>query len=455
MSSLSLVTNERMLINILIRKPDNILRLDRNYFISTIGKDLFEGIKKTYLSGLELNIDNMIIYSNQINQGITKELLTDLISIETNLDNFEKYYKKQRQEFAKDRLENKLLKDTLIQVSSKGEIDLEKIESLKNEITEMMELVEGKESYLISLKQLMEHYKSILIKRKKGEEKYSTGDSYLDSKLTMGYAPNQMTVIFGGTSEGKSIFELNCISKRINKQIPSLYISLENDEILTMDRLISIRTGIPYTDFYFKEGQENEELFRIFEEERRRLENNKYFFMVEKTDLSLNDIELLITEAKRKMGVDYLVCTIDLLTMIKEFSNEISASNIEQAINETHRIARRTNCHFVNVVQANDENDYHPKTIKDVIKCRPMLRNIKNSKEIGKRARLVLSIFRPKMYAQKFFGDDHPEVEIMDDLILVRCEKQSQGKNGMTLKYLYEGETFRLFKYVEENKDDS
>lgn len=449
---LSIALNEQLVMKLVIQTPELIFRFDKNYFISKIGQDFFQSLKNAFLESFDLTLENIIIFGNKINNQITKELIQTILNIEVDSSNFEKHFKQLKKDYAKNRIENKILKDTLIESSSKGELNVKKMESLRDEINECLEIVEGKESLLITPEQMFDSYKRALTQRAKGEGKYESGDSYLDSYLTMGFAPGQMTLIYGGTGEGKSIYALHLIIKQINKQIPCLYISLENDEIMTTDRIISIKTCIPYTYFLHSENGVNEDILDIVEKERNDFANNNSFFFVKEPNLSLADIEILIKEAKRKLGVNYLICTIDLLTMVREFSTDISATKIEEYVNELHRIARRQNVHIVNVVQANTSNNYKPNSVDDIYGCRPNLKNVKNSKAFGERSRIVLSIFRPKVYAETFFGKEHPEVEIMDDTLEVRIEKQSQGKRA-NLRYLFTGENFKLYKYVKEKQE--
>jgi replicative DNA helicase len=451
MSAISVTTNEKIVINLLKKSPDEILRFDQNYFVSSVARNLFIAIKECYLASMDLNNPNLLIHGNKLDSQITEYLLSDLDKIEVDITQFNQHFKILKKDYAKNLIETKILKNTLSEVSKKGDIDISVLESLKEEITQAIDMIEGRESLLLSTEQLMDSYQITLNNRIKGEDKYPTGDSYLDSKLTMGYAPGQMTTIFAGTGEAKSVFELGCVSKRINKKIPSLLISLENDKIMSMDRLIAMRLGINNELLYRnnKEDGLNEDIMRLFEEERIKLNRVKTFYFVEEPNLSLGDVEILIKEAKRKMGVNYLVCSIDLLTMVEEFSRDISATKIEEAMNELHRIARRQHVHLVNIVQANMENDYKPKTVKDVDKCRPSLRNIKNSKAFGERSRIVISLFRPKTYAEVFFGKESPEVEVLDDILWARIEKQSMGQKNINLKYLFDGSTYRIFRFKE------
>jgi replicative DNA helicase len=108
------------------------------------------------------------------------------------------------------------------------------------------------------------------------------------------------------------MFALNLISKQINKRIPCLYISMEMDEMSTMDRLLAMRQRTSTTMFHTQsDGSFNEVAFDILDNEMSKYvgKDNK-FFLVDNPSISTKDVEVLIKEAKKKMGVDYLICTV-------------------------------------------------------------------------------------------------------------------------------------------------
>lgn len=250
---------------------------------------------------------------------------------------------------------------------------------------------------------------------------------------------------------GKSAFAFQLIRKQINKNIPSMYISLENDTIMTTDRLISGDLRISSSLLYPKtEEGIPDYIFKMVDEELERMKNCKYFFFVEEPNLSLDEIDILVKEAKRKMGVDYLILTIDLLSMVKDFSGDLDANSIQSNMDRLHEMTRKLNIHIISVLQANRGAEAHiPRTIQDIDKLRPSMTHIKNSAAWGERSRLVLGLFRPKHYANIFFPND-PETEAMEDIMYVQIMKQNSGKLA-NLRYLYDPETYNFYKY-EENK---
>ena len=66
---------------------------------------------------------------------------------------------------------------------------------------------------------------------------------------------------------------------------------------------------------------------------------NSKFFLVDNPSISTKDVEVLIKEAKKKMGVDYLICTLDLATMLTDMGEK--PSEIEQSMNRLSAIAKK------------------------------------------------------------------------------------------------------------------
>lgn len=439
----SLVTNEKQTLASLFDYPEYVLKPEKNYFVSAIARDMFDTMHELYLRGIEFTTEHLVSEGNKRNNGIVPDFVEALRTEKHDSGIFETYYfPRLKKDYAKYTIEQHLLKDALVETSKKGELDIEKIQRLIVGLSEGLELVQGKESLLMTPKKMMEVYQSALYKRLKGEHTFKTGDHHLDKLLTVGFAPGQMTTIFGATGAGKSAYSLNLVNRQINKRIPSLYCSMEMDTIATSDRFVAMRNRVPLSMFYPDEnGIIQDFIFEMVEKERKALESNDLFYFVEQPDLTLVDIEMLIKEAKRRSKSEYLVVTLDLLTMLEEFSGE-DAKGYEDAMNRLHRMAKRHRVHIVNVVQANRNADsVRIAQARDVNRLRPSLNTIKNSHAIAERSRIVLSVFRPKYYVSRLLPDD-PELELMDDTMEIATLKQSQGQVGNIANYLFDSETF-------------
>jgi replicative DNA helicase len=235
-----------------------------------------------------------------------------------------------------------------------------------------------------------------------------------------------------------------------------MYITLENNSIMTMDRLLSMRLGINSKEFYNHDGFGIEQtIIDKVEKEREVLNDNTKFFMVETLNLSIDDVENLIIEAKQRFKEDYLVVTIDLLTMLNDFSNKVDAQEYEAKINKLFTIINRQNIHLVAVVQANTEGLRGVKINKMDDLDKLVLNNgncIKNSRAFYERARVVISLFRKKHYANYYFPDLE-EAKLMDDTMEVHIIKQNFYKLGK-LEYLFNYKTYQFEKYENKIKKD-
>jgi replicative DNA helicase len=447
---LSIVKNEQLVLNCIWETPELIYKFDKNYFISDVAFSIFESIKELYENKVNYSINDVVALGNAKNNLVTKENLESLRKQDFDLGSFEYYFKTLKKNYAKGLIEDKLLKETLIEVSSKGELNVEKLESLISEMEKNLDLIKGKDSLLRSLEEVTTNYQGILIRRQRGEYKFPTGDSHLDRFLATGYAPGEITTFFAASGVGKSVYALNQISRQINKRIPSLYLTLEMSEIATMDRMIALRQKVPASFFRLNEDDElPEEAFKLLKNETDKLRAYKdSFFLVDDPSLSLSDFEMLVKEAQKKMKTQYLIATIDLFTMLSDVGQK--ADEIEEAMNMLHKIAKRNRIHVVIIVQANRNADSAKITnIEQIHNLRPAPNTIKNSQAIFERSRLVISLFRPKYYAQRLFPESE-ELDLMDDILELQILKQSNGNIGQVIKYIFDAETFRVYPYLEE-----
>lgn len=451
---LSIIKIEQQNLNTIWDCPEYIYKFDRPYFISEIANDIFITIKKLYENGIKITISDVVIYGNSRNKDITKENIEFLRTQDYDIQNFDFYFDNLKKNYAKNKIEEKVLKEIVSETSSKGELDVDRIQEISNTLQENLDIITGKESVLQSIETIGMRYRGVLVARKLGNYSFSSGDSILDSYLLAGFAPGNITTIFGSSGVGKSAFAMNLFNKQINKRIPSMYIALEMDEISTMDRLMSNRKRIPSKFLYFKGEEESmvaEDTFKTIEEGLTDLMTyDDRFFLVDDPSVKLRgDLELLIKEAKKRMRTDYLICTIDLLTMMSDFGAK--AFEIEESMNVLSAVAKRQGVHIVAIVQANrDVEKVSVPSIDHIDKLRPKsMVGIKNSAAIGERSRIILSVFRPKHFAKELFPEDE-SIEYMDETLDITIVKQSQGAAGAMVRYLYDPETFRTYPYIQE-----
>lgn len=446
-----LVKNEQQLIRVLIDKPELLDQVDPKFFVTDIGRNFYLTLEELHEKNIEPSESHVINFGNSRDDSIIPERVDTLFKMEYAVEAFPHYYKRLKSDYAKYIIQKEHLPSIIEYSSEKGEFSSEKVRNLIRDIEKNLDIIEDKKNLMISPEEMLNRYSDILQLRNKGQYFFSSGDSYLDSNLVVGLAPKWITTIFGATGIGKSVFALNLVNKQINRHIPCLYISLEMDMISTMDRLIALRNKIPIASLYpnvFKNEVISSHIFKKIENEKNNFGKSKYFRFVEEPGLSIRDIIFLIKNAKKEMNVDYLICVIDLLTMIRDFNEGKGnkAETYENCMNWLHVVAKELNIHFIGVVQANRDADNHKlKEIEDIKKLKPSLNNIKNSGAIAERSRIVLSTFRTKYYAERYLPD-LPETKIMSDIMEVDILKQNMGKLSH-MKYLHDGDIAKIYKF--------
>jgi replicative DNA helicase len=147
-----------------------------------------------------------------------------------------------------------------------------------------------------------------------------------------------------------------------------------------------------------------------------------------------------------------MIVTLDLMTMLREFSGETPAA-YEEGMNELSAFTKESQIHIINIIQAGRISEAaNVPGIDQVSRLRPHLKHIKNSGAIAERCRLVLGVFRPFYYASRLFPNA-PELETMDDIMEVQILKQSNGPVGEIVEYLHHGGKFKLIPFIRPSTD--
>ena len=442
--------SEKRVFECIVKNPDLMHDVDIDW-LSTKGKEVYNAIGFLYDNKKSINPDTLCI---QTGDEELRDFFVEVFSSESDIRDFPVYVERLKADYVRDLISIKLSDDLKVLVNRRGELDFAKVEELSNLLNHGLDLINGRKSDIPKISEVTKRYSQELTDRANGKF-FSYGDALLD-KVTVGAQPGQMTCLFGPTSMGKSAYALNLFNKQINKRIPTVYFTLEMDEISTMDRLISLRTGIPASDLLMRDCSEEEKIYisEVVQAETEKL--NKFedrMFIVDAPGLKLSEFEQYIVNIKKKMGVDYLIAFVDLWTMFADIRPE--ASDIEQAINLTHEIVMRQGIHLIPVVQANREADKKPVPNVEMISNMKIrnIQNIKNSAAIGERCRTVISVFRAKKIAEQYFPED-PITKTMDDIFESTVIKCSNGKIGHTIKYIYEPECFKITPYFETVEED-
>lgn len=454
---------EQLLLESIRRKPELVNKVDTNkFFLSNMGKSLFSAYKVLFLQAMNFTDEHIIMEANRLNSAIDQSVLDKLSKLEVKTESFDNYHKELKKNWARESM-NGYIKDWMIELSKKTKTSdsetLQLLEGIINKAQQQKDILTGKDTLLISPGQMYDRYVNVLYKRGAGTYKYSTGCPFLDQHLRVGFSPGKMTFIFGASGTGKSSYDLYLIDKQIKSRIPCVYVSPENDTIMTADRLIAMRNNLHFSDL--NPSLENgmgidENVVRSILKDRDRLMKSNLFYFVEEPSLNYDKIKKIIQDAKKAMNTDYLIIHIDLMTMLAEFSGK-DAGSYEAALNMYHELCRTENVHLIGVIQAGKQTDnekLYNLTEKEFAKFRPTISHIKNSNAFRERGRIVLSVFRKRYYAETFLPE-HPFLDMIEDFIEVQVLKQNEGQPGGKCFYLFDKEFYNIMpfdsKYVLKN----
>jgi replicative DNA helicase len=443
---------EYRLLNATIHSPTYLedSRVHEGVFPHFIARSILKAIEQLHTEKIPITVPALFQAANEIDYNITTEVVNQVFSIDTGADKIDDMLRVLSRARQKADLQEKINGAAYI-ASQKGDIDPALLSTKLYEIEQILSEAYDKQ-VLQDMDTWFERYLKDL-RTRVGRKPYLFGDPLLDDAAVKGPYPGAITIVAGATGMGKSAFVLNLINGMINQQIPCMYISLEMSGIDQMDRLISLRREIPADELY-SPGVAMEGIIKIVEEERKLLTlNGQNFYFVEEPSLSLAQIQSLIKEFKQRTKNKYCVVTIDLLSMVQDFTKTAAGSNsatsIEYAMNHLNAIAKQENVHIIGVVQFGRDADKIKVTeFDDLFLLRPSLNDIKGANAYAERSRLVLGCFRAKHYADIYIPNDE-KVKYLEDEMEVQVLKQNGGRKPR-LKYMFDGEIMRVVPIIED-----
>jgi replicative DNA helicase len=297
---------EQQILRFCFDHPEKIIEIKDNYFLSCEGKVLYDTLLDLYRNNASFSDPNIVSLGGQKNEGITLELLKSIRSVEYDTSAWKHYKDILQKAYSKDRIQSKILKDALTISSLKNDFDTDKMQDIVYELQECINLARGQGAEVKTLREMFDSYQSTLSRRMDGSAFFDTGCVLLNSALPTGFAPGEITTIFGSTGIGKSTYSLYLINRMVNKYIPCFYVSLEMSETSTMDRWMASRLRIPFHALYSKNGVIDESVLEKVKEERSKLEraNSNKFVFIDETRVSSSSLEKMINQIKMKMQTD-------------------------------------------------------------------------------------------------------------------------------------------------------
>lgn len=455
MGDKSLIFLEQNLIHCCIKDNSKILELGSEIFITEDAVEIYKILKNLYISDTDITIRNIEIENDSIKTEVIKGLFD--LDIDSSEESFKVYLNKLKEQKFKFSIRNSLIPE-IIEKTSNTDSSIEDIHRIASDILNEYNNLNKDSIKTYTPSNMFHEYEKILNNRENFIDSYDTGCSYLDSCLLEKFRPGRITTIFGPSGVGKSAYALFLVYRQLNKMIPSMFFTLEMTYEATMDRLVSQALDIPVTDLYpvldenFGNFKINQDIVEGVKKMQKRFEDSEFFELIEDDALYIRDVEARIKDFKIKNKVDYVVVTIDLLTMLKDFNmgNKNKADKYEDSMNLLHEVSRRTNSHIIGVVQQKrPQSRLNIKSIDQLDNFRPQLEDLKNSAALQERSRTVLGVFRPKHFANLYLPDE-PETKIMPDITEIDILKQNMGPLNR-IKYLFYPETYKFIKYVESD----
>ena len=450
------VIAEYRLLNALVKKPEYLddSRISSDIFVNETAKSIYEGIVSLKKSGLDITPASLYQAGYNIDYTVTSQIIQEVFSIdEEGASSLDDMVSSLREIQQKNKILSKLdyLKSKL---NAPGAVDQTYALDKLYEITDLVNQLGKSDSKLLSYADWSDRYVADLQQRKLGR-KYSFGDPLLDSYLFKGAAPGCITIVAAATNSGKSTYVLSLMDNLLDNNVPCMYISLEMGTIDTMDRLIARRLGIENQELYKPENMDG--IIDQVLEEKENLSNRTNFYFCEATGVDISKLRSLIREFKQKTKKDYCFLAIDLLSGMKGFmtaNNGASTANtIEVNMNKLEDLAKEENIHILGVVQLNRESDKTKIShVEQIDNLRPSLGDVKNSAAYAEKATTLITLFRPKYYADRYCKSD-PATETMEDIMEAQILKDRNAQAGKIFKYLFDGKYFKLLPLLDEEVD--
>lgn len=411
---------------------------------------LFRCMKKAYINEKKLTIEIIFDYCKNDGIEISKN---DIELIYNSFNDYDiKYLRKQLEEqYIKQILNKKAFEDVLVNLTSAGDININKLKEFNDHISKGLAKIENYED--ISFKKDIDKYEEYYNKKEEGKIKErSVGDPLIDKFLAYPGEAGDMLGLAMRTGTGKTTLAINWANYLTNIDTPVIYICLDMNMRPLVTRIMCCREGITMSEYNMKDKPEK--LQNKIKRALNRYKQNKHFILYSEPSASVSDIDKFIYRAKDQFKEDeilddeeYVVVIIDTLDIVDEFGGA-DAYGSQDAINQLHAVVRKHKCFCINLLQINESKLRGRRNLKpeDIDELKTGMEDIWGSSAYSKRSRVVLVGERLRFLKMKMFPEheDYQMWEDMEeDILTLSCVKQNDGQL-FTLKYIFDPLFYRV-----------
>jgi len=428
-------------------------RVHEELFVHETAKSIYKAIESLDQLNIQVTEASLLQEGNALDYSVNKAIVDAVYNFDTGTDTLDDILATLASERVRLSLQEHV-RNLQAAINKGGKLNYENVAQKLFDIDLVLQTGGGGNSVLQSLPQWTDAYIEDLKERAAGRWR-PYGDELLDRELIKGAYPGAITTIAAATGQGKTTYVTNIVNNLINMQVPCINATLELGSIDVYDRLIAIRRKIPLEALYSHDPDVINSIISVVQEERKLLEENKNFYLVDEPSLSLARLRPIIKEFKQRTKSKTVTVLVDLATQLREFTKSANgmnmANSIEVAMNEANALAKEENAHLIFIVQFNrDADSYKISSIDDLELLRPSLNDIKNSQAIAERSRVVLGLFRKKPYADRSL-QHIPEAAEIEDIMEVQILKSTNGAVGKILKYYFDGMYFSVTPMLEDS----
>lgn len=445
---------EKQILRCLLEHDELLEGKEIDCFVSPQAQEFYYDLLHLKNNGKQILAENILTLDNEF---ITSDLIIAVQSTEYDVNEFDDYVSKLETKSIIHEFKSDVLTDL-----NENNSDFEKLEQIKNKITEL-ENKKYKDNNTSSFPSLIREYKEEIKKRASGNRN-TTGDYNLD-KLIGGYEAGIVSLL-GMSGSMKSTFTIKLLRNRITKRLPTCAINTELTHAVYMDTLVSTMIDENYNALRGYEGDDDnyidwdsilEKLDELEKVYSRKDDKRKLFDFYPSNSVSVSDIKSFCKKCRKDFRLkkdETLLCTIDLLLMIKDIKNaKVSqADAITFVMDDLNEFALSENVLFFVTIQAKRKSHgVKIEKIEDLNEFKLRTEDIKSASGIEERSRSILALHNPKYIANK-----NPCSQLIRDLVDPILEltviKNSWRENlGQTVYYYIDSDHKDLIDYTPQD----